>query len=305
MTDTTNGADLSASDDFAAFEASIDNPATEVPAEEPKAADAEPEPAPSAEGDGDKPSDPAEGDEPQPEPEAAAKPKKTAQQRIDELTWKAAEAERREQAIQKRLEEALAGKAPPTDQRQAQTDGAPDPNDYEFGDEDAAYIRDHARFEVRQEMRREFDAERQREQADQALAKSREAFSQRKAEAFPDGDPDGFTAFCALPEVPTGLNDIIMVSEVGPQLADYYGANKNELERLSALPLHLQVYEIAKVEGRLAATTAAPAQAETTPPPKPKIATDAPSPAPQVRGSGGQFKVSPDTDDFSAFEKAY
>lgn len=291
---------MSASDDFAAFEASIDNPQTATPAEpEPK-----PEPTPAPEGQGDQD---GEG-EPRPEPEAGAseepplepKAKKTAQQRIDELTWKAAEAERREKAAQDRLEAALAGKQPTAAPQAPASGDRPDPNDYEFGEEDAAFIRDDARFEARME----FEADRRREEGERSQAVARQAFDQRKAEAFPEGESDSFKAFCALETVPTALNDIIMISDVGPQLAAHYGDNKTDLERLSAMPLHLQAYEILKVEGRLAAATAAPAQAE-NPKPQPKIATDAPNPAPQVRGSGGQFKVAADTDDFAAFEKAY
>lgn len=285
MTDTSTGADLSASDDFAAFEASVDGgepPANPTPEPQP-----EPEPAQANEGQ----DDAAAGED-------APKPKKTAQQRIDELTWKANEAERRERQAQEKLEAALSGRQQRQEPAAARgQDQAPNPNEYEFGEEDAAFIRDQARFEARQE----FEAERRQEQERQALAKSRETFDQRKAEAFPDGDPEGFKAYCAIQSVPTALNDIIMVSDVGPQLAAHYGDNKNDLERLSALPLHLQVYEIAKVEARLGATSPAPAETK----PKPKIVTSAPSPAPQVRGSAGQFKVAPDTDDFAAFEKAY
>lgn len=303
MTDTNTGADLSASEDFAAFEASIDKPqALETPAAEaaPEGEVAQPEKPPEApEGEVDQPK--AEGEEGEPPTDPAPKPKKTAQQRIDELTWAKNEAERREQATQERLEAALAAQKPAPAARSA--DDVPDPNEYEFGEEDAAYIRDVTRFETKRELQAEFEAKEARRETERTMATARQAFETRKAQAFPDGETDGFKAFCAVEKVPVVLNDVIMISDVGPQLAAHYGDNPADLQRLSALPLHLQAYEIAKVEGRLTAPTA-PATAE-TPKPQPKIATDAPNPAPQVRGSGGQFKVSPDTDDFAAFDKAY
>ena len=167
----------------------------------------------------------------------------------------------------------------------------------------SAYIRDLTRFETKRELQAEFDRRQQEQEAERALTAARQTFEKRLNEAFPDGQPEGFKAFCQIEKVPVVLNDVIMHSESGPQLAAHYGDNPADLQRLSALPLHLQAYEIAKVEARLSGATT-PATAE-TPKPKPKIATDAPSPAPQVRGAGGQFKVSPDTDDFAAFEKAY
>lgn len=302
MTDTNTSADLSASEDFAAFEASIDNPTTpEIPAAEAAPEEKAPDPAESPEGEGEADPTKAEGEEGEQPADPAPKPKKTAQQRIDELTWRAAEAERREQEARDRLEAALTASKPAPAPRSA--DDAPDPNDYEFGEEDAAYIRDVTRFETKRELQAEFQAQEAQRETERAMATARQAFDARKAQAFPDGETEGFKAFCAIEKVPVVLNDVIMISDVGPQLAAHYGDNPADLQRLSALPLHLQAYEIAKVEGRLTAPTA-PATAE-TPKPQPKIATDAPSPAPQVRGSGGQFKVSPDTDDFAAFDKAY
>lgn len=287
MTDTNTGADLSATEDLDAFEASFFGGDDGAEQSQPQAAKPD-------EGDAGEGEQGGEGEGPAKE----HKPKKTAQQRIDELTWRANEAERREQAALERERAALAGKQPAAEQQQPAADTAPDPNDYEFGEEDAAFIRDHAKFEARQE----FQAERQREEAERSQTAAREAFDKRTAEAFPDGETEGFKAFCAIERVPRVLNDVIMISEVGPQLAAHYGDSPDALKRLSAMPLHLQAYEVAKVEARLTGSTA-PAPAETKP--KPKIATDAPNPAPQVRGSGGQFTVPDDTDDLAAFEKRF
>ena len=88
---------------------------------------------------------------------------------------------------------------------------------------------------------------------------------------------------------------MLLASDIGPKLAEHLGDNPRELDRLSALPPHLQTYELAKVEARLSRPAA----------PVAKTATEAPEPAPQARGVGGKFKVAPDTSDFAAFDKAY
>lgn len=288
MTDTNTGADQSATEDFAAFEAKLDESGTYVVADLPKDEPTnETREAPA--------DDAGAQDEPKVEGEQP-KAKKTAQERINELTWRANEAERREKAAQERLEAALAGKTTTPAAEPHHEDDAPNPNDYEHGELDVAYIRDVTRYDTRKEI----EASRQQDEAKRTLDAKLQTFDQRKTEAFKDGVPEGFTAFCALQTVPTALNDIIMLSDVGPQLAAHYGDKPAELARLSDMAPHLQAYEIAKVEATLSGAKA-PATTTTSP----KVVTTAPEPAPSLRGQGGKFKVAPDTDDFGAFDSAY
>lgn len=274
MTDETNGAAQAASEDAAAaaLEAEFNPPAEkpEVPADN---AGAEPE---------------AKLEEPEEKPEP--KPKKTAQERIDELTWRVREGERREAALLDRL-----GKpAPATEPQPAaqQGDGKPDPDQYQDGQYDPQYIEDLTDWKAEQAVQRHAS----RTSAAQSVQQQVQGFESRVKEHFPDGEPEGLAAIRTMDELPRALQDIMLVSDVGPLLADHYGAKPAELARLSAMPLPLQAREITLMEAKLTAP-AAPAA------PSAKTTTDAPEPAPRARGAGGQFQVQPDTDDFASFEK--
>lgn len=214
------------------------------------------------------------------------KPKKSAQERIAELTAKM-RAEEREKEYWR--EQATARPQPATQPAaQPKADDEPDPATYDYGEDDRRFIRDHAAYVAKKTVREEMA-----QQSAQASLQSQLAtFEQRLAQQYPDGEPDGVTALRRAQALPTAVQDVILASENGPKLADHLGSNPAELRRLSGLTPALQAYELAKLEAKL--TTR---QAKTT--------TTAPEPIPQVRGSGGQFKAAPDTDDFASFEKAY
>jgi hypothetical protein len=239
--------------------------------------------------------DPIEGDgqDTQPGDEAPAElvePKKarqTAQDRFDELTREKHDA-RRDAEYWRDL--ALKN-APKPEPEPAKGDGRPDPAAYAEGQYDTGYIEDLTAWKADQTVTArlaQVDSQRAAQQAVQS-------FDAKTATLFPEGEPEGLVAFRRIQKVSTAIQDVILMSDVGPKLADHLGANPRELERLSALPPHLQAYELAKVEASFAAPAA----------PKPKTATDAPEPTPQVRGAGGKFTVAPDTNDFAAFEARY
>ncbi len=230
------------------------------------------------------PAEGAEGEQP------PVKPKQTAQERIDELTREKHE-QRREAEFWR--EKALQASTPePKAEPEAQADARPDPNQYEYGDTDPAYIEALTDWKVDQKLAQRFGEQDQRTQ----IARTIETFKGRVAQSFPDGEPEGMKAYRALQEVPVALQDIVLSSENGPKLAAHYGSNRAELERLSGLSPTMQAYEIAKTEARLSG-----------PPPAPvKTVSNAPEPPGHMsRGAGGKFTVSPDTDDFAAFEKTY
>lgn len=258
------------------------------------AASAEPKPeakaseAPAAED--------AQGDQPDPAPTGEAedaKPKKTAQQRIDELTWRANEAERREQAALEKL--AAKGQDKPAPEAQPKPedgDGRPDPGQFEFGVTDEGYIEALAEWKADQKVNERF-AERD---GHAAIHQTIETFKGRVAQAYPDGEPEGLKAYRAVTQVPVVLQDIVLSTEDGPKIAEHYGNNPAELQRLTAMPQHLQAFELGKLQASFSTPAAKPT----------KTASDAPDPpAHQGRGSGGKFQVDPATDDFAAFEKAY
>jgi hypothetical protein len=222
------------------------------------------------------------------------KPKKSAQERIDELTRARREAERdrdfyREQALRNGNGQQPAQEA----QQQQPQDGndEPDPAEYDHGENDLRYVRDLARWEARQEFRALAESERQQERARTA----RQTFETRKAALFPQGEPEGLQQFLRIPTLPTAVIEIVGESDIGPKIADHLGANPAELRRLEGMNPIQQARELTRLEMRLAE----PAK------PTPKTATDAPEPPPQARGAGGRFQVAPDTDDFASFDKNY
>jgi hypothetical protein len=228
----------------------------------------------------DAPAEDVEGEAEQP------KPKKSAQERINELTRKAREAERDAEYWRSK-----ATQPEPRQEPEPQGDGRPDPTQYADGVYDPNYVEDLTSWKADQTVTTRLAQVDSQRATRQAVT----AFEAKTAELYPEGEPEGLAAFRRIPQVPMPIQDVILMSDQGPKLADHLGANPRELQRLSALPPHLQAYELAKVEARLTAPAT----------PRPKVLTDAPEPAPQARGAGGKFKVSPDTDDFSAFEKAY
>lgn len=282
MTDETNGADMAAAE---AAAVALNQPSSDktylgetAPEPEPKAEETPGEDAAAAK--------PDEGEAKPP------KPKKTAQERIDELTWRVREAERREQALLDRIggKQAPAQEAHPA----APESDEPHPDNYTHGENDLAYIRDLARYEARQEFRREAA----QAEASKTVRTKLDTFQSKATEIFPDGEPEGLQAFRQFAEMPQAIADVILASDIGPKLAEHLGDNPREFQRLSGLSPALQARELTLLETRLSAP-------KEEPKPVPKTATDAPEPPPQARGSGGRFNVAADTSDFAAFEKQY
>lgn len=269
MTDETQGADLSAVDEIDAA-----NPVAEVEA-----------PAQGDEHSGDAAPAATEAGEGKP------KPKQSVQERINELTAARREAERdrdfyREQAL---------GRQPPATpaqeaRREAPAEEAePHPDDYEHGELDARFIREHATYHARQTFREEMA----RTESNKRIQTVFETYQTRTKELFPEGKPAGLEAFERLEVIPQSVNEIVGESDIGPKIAAHLGDNPSELARLKRLSPILQARELTLLETRLSG----PARSI------PKTATDAPEPPPQARGTGGRFQPSPDTTDFAAFEK--
>lgn len=219
------------------------------------------------------------------------KPKKSAQERINELTAARREAERdrdfyREQAL--RNQQSTQQPAYEAQQHQPQEASRPAREDYE---DDFEYIEALTDWKAEQAATRL--AQQAREQ-DKARA-ARQTFETRKAALFPQGEPEGLQRFLQLPTLPAAVIEIVGESDIGPKIADHLGANPAEMRRLEGLNPIQQARELTRLEHRLSE----PAR------PTPKTATDAPEPPPQARGAGGRFTVAPDTDDFAAFEKNF
>lgn len=234
----------------------------------------------------DPPAEPTEGEAQAEQPEAKAR--KSAQDRIDELTRDKHAERRRAEALERELEQ-LRPKAAPAQQPQA--DAEPDPSAYTFGETDPAYVRDLARYEVRQE----FEAQAQKQAARQQAQTIEQQFASRQQE-FAKTKPDYQSVVMEKQWACTpDMTAAILAADDGPAVAYHLANNPDEARRIAGLTPHAQILELGRIAARIA-----PAQQQQA-----RTVSNAPAPAPTVRGLNGQFKVSPDTDDFPAFDKAY
>ena len=223
------------------------------------------------------------------------KPKKTVQDRIDELTRKQRDAEREAEFWRSKALQPQERQRDP--EPQVDEDPEPSPYAYEHGENDVRFIRAQAAWEARQEVTRQFNERAQRE-AEQA---ERRRFNER-AETFAGQTPDFYDVVGQNYERAASVMTEVMqhaarAADEAPALAYHMAKHPAEARRIAALNPYAQAVEIGKLAARLSAPAA--------PRPTPKTATDAPEPPPQARGAGGRFKVAPDTDDFSAFEQTY
>lgn len=215
--------------------------------------------------------------------EPAPKPKKTANERIAELTAKQRQAERdaaaKDEEARYWRDQALRNQPAPAPQA---NDGKPTSDQFESYDD---YVEALTDWKAENTVNARLAAQQQ-----QSTIQTRvQTFEQRVATQFPDGEPEGLSALRRAPSLPEGVQEVILSSENGPKLADHLGNNPAELRRLSSLTPTMQAFELAKLEQRLAAP--------------PKTATTAPAPHPTARGNGGRFETPPDTNDFAAFER--
>lgn len=224
-----------------------------------------------------------------PTDDGAPRPKKSAKERIDELTWRLRETERRETELLDRL--SRSSREPAAEPEAPRGDGRPDPGQYEYGAADERYIEDLTDWKANTAVERKLS---ERDQHQEVRTKV-QSFAQRLAEQFPEGEPEGIAAYRRIEKISGAIQDVIFTSDIGPKLAEHLGANPAELRRLSALPPHLQGRELGQLEARLSTPAA----------PQVKTVTTAPEPSPQVRGAGGRFTVAADTNDFAAFEQQY
>lgn len=206
--------------------------------------------------------------------DAPAKPKKrkSAQERIAELTgnWRQTERERDywREIAQKAHESTT-----------VEPDVGPKPKMADFDYDETRYEKAvdewHAkRFKAQQDSvhKRQQEFEQVTTQAQKAAETA--AFMERASEQYED------FAQVVSPHVPISdaAADVILTSKNGAAVAYYLGKNIDEARRIHGLPAHLQAYEIAQIERRI------------SPPPKPQQTTGAPPPPKKVKPSGGVQK---------------
>lgn len=242
--------------------------------------------------------------EPKDEAEQPAKKKQTAQERIDEVTRARREAEREAKYWRDVAEGRIKPAASGAEQRPEEAK-APNPDDFDLGETDPAYIK----AVIAHEVKKGVDAAKQGMAQDLHVQAEERAWEARQDAARSDfADYDqvvNSTDAEGAPKWPCSMDmaAAIRTSDAGGYLAYHLASNPEEARRISALDPHSQVRELGKLEAKLEAARAPKADPEQ---PKPKTATSAPKPPEnQARGAGGRFEVAPDTDDFAAFEAQY
>ena len=183
------------------------------------------------------------------------------QKRINELTRKYHEADRRAQAVERELEQLR-------QQSQRAASLPPDPNEDFVG-----FVKHAAREEAMQFV----ESERQqiaRQQEQQHYAAIAQQYESREAEYIAQ-HPDYAEAvenFVSVVGANRELGEVLMTSEHGPAVAHYLGQHLDEAVNIARLPPHLAAAAIARLEAKVSA-------------PKHKPVTAAPAPAPRVTGA--------------------
>lgn len=271
-------------------------------------------------------------DEEEEEPEEDERPKgkknrKSFQERINELTAKAREAERREAQLLRRLEEleTRSQKEESTNEEKAPVlrdqlpDDAPNPDAkgedgeplYPLGEFDPTFIRDLTRYTIEVERKAAEERAAQEAQARQLAEeqqKLQNAWIDRVAEVEKE-----------LPDLREKISDLtdtfqdiepmygeylattIMASELGPQIMYYLSQNIGEAQKIVASGPAAATLALGRLEAKLAKTVEVPKETKRN-----KLVSDAPPPPDaRTRGAHGRFAVAPDTSDLEAFEREF
>ncbi len=274
--------------------------------------------------------DAPEGDD-EPEEEAAEeqpqpkKGKKSFQERINELTAKAREAERREADVLLRLREMEARSNTEVTREQAPAPirenlpaDAPNPdavNDkgepiYTLGEFDPEFIRDLTKFTITQESavirQKEAEQTQAREIADaQAALTSSWAERVQQAEAeIPEIRENIATladTFANIePSYGEYLASTIMENERGPEIMNYLSQNIGEAQQIVAAGPRAATLAIGRLEARFAKAESTGEKRDD------KLVSHAPPPpVTGARGRGARTAVRGDTDDLEAFERVF
>lgn len=243
------------------------------------------------------------------------KKKQTFQDRINELTAKTRETERREQALLERLAalEAATKKEPELPPVEPAGAIGPQPDEvdengdlkYALGQFDPEYIRDFTRFTIAQEA--EAFKEQQEAQRKQAELQTEQQVAQAAwnekmiaAEAeLPDIREKGESLIQTFDTIDAGygeyLASTLMALDNGPEVLYYLSDNPDETKKIVASGPVAATIALGKLDAQM-----------TKPKATVKKVSEAPTPPPtRARGSGGRFDIPDDTDDLEAFERKF
>lgn len=241
------------------------------------------------------------------------KSKKSARERINELTAQKRDAERRADALARELEEARSKDQPKVRQEPTTPDrDAPDPDTlledgkpmYPLGEFDPHFISDLTRFTISKEMAAA------KQEAEEARAVEEMEKSERELlGSWADKIKVAVERLPDLPEKVSELEDTfrnldpnygkylastIMSLEFGPDVLDYLADHPDEARKIASSGATQATIALGRIEARFIK----PAEKEVE---KGKVVTQAPPPPVRNKGSATKHAVADDTDDLDAF----
>lgn len=258
-----------------------------------------------------------EVEDPKPQP----KKKASVQDRINELTAKAREAERREAELRREVE-ALKVRKPEADAQpevkaQKTVDDAPQPDAvdedgdplYPLGEFDPKFITALTKHTIkveREAAREAAEIEARQKQVEAEHAALEQTWAEKVTEAekeLPDLRDHLTSLTDTFAEVDPAYGEFlaatVMSCDFGPQIMYYLSQNIGEAQKIVASGPAAATLAL----GRLDARFSKPTQEEKR---NTKKVSEAPEPpADRVRGSSGKFSVAADTDDLDAFERVF
>ena len=179
----------------------------------------------------------------------------------------------------------------------------------DFGYDQVAFSKAQTEW-VQQEVARQVKANLEAARAENDSVSAREKFLEREAKVKATL-PDFETVTAknpAFPKLEQAAADMIVRSEIGPQIAYHLGKNPDVATRISRMNAEGQKLAIARLEGQLTVTPPAAPAAAAAPKtqPKPKSVTSAPPPpTPTPAGSAGPKDIASMTmDEWVAQERA-
>jgi len=255
--------------------------------------------------------------------EVQPKPRKkhSAQERINDLTAKARQAEREVEELRREMETLKAGreKEEPTPLREQLTPDAPDPDAvddkgepiYPLGEFDKNYIRDLTKFTIEAESKaaKERDAQ---ENWNRGVALAQQELAETwvtKIEAAEAEIPTLRDDITGVTEVFEGIEPnygeylamTIMQCDAGPEIMHYFSQNIGEAQRIVASGPAAATLAIGRLEAKLARTSPDPSGQKRN-----RNVSNAPKPPETgARGVNGRQAIRADTNNLDDFEKVF
>lgn len=265
-----------------------------------------------------------EDSDPAPDPNTLKKPKSRFQERIDELTGKAREAERREQALRdefenlKRTIENQNQNDQPVPKPTGNVDTSPTPDDknedgsnkYPLGEFDPTYIRDLTKHTLESERKalieqdkREAEERQNEEQKAQLTAGWQEKLGPAQ-ERYPDFMTKGDTLVNSFSDLDQKyaeyLTATIMSLEYGPDVLYYLANNIDEARRIIDSGATKATVALGRIEAKFLQAEVEKQKV------RPRVSKAPEPPAHLNKGNSvAKAEISDDTDDLDAFASKF